>query len=633
MPTKQEIINYIIQSAQARGIDPNTAVKVWAHEGKGAKDYQSGVYNKAGLREPSYGPFQLLVGGKGTGFPAGLGNRAPFNARDPNTWRENIDFALDTAKKDGWRQWYGAKNAGINRWGGIQRDYNPDNIRPPAEIRTAAPKSIDIGDKPTLAALTPQYSSKDTSSRAKDQPTIPLAQLAPTEASSTMARHPSYEESIKQAMDENPRGSIKVAGLALPPIRPPGSGGKFRANPMAPSVKYDRLPKPEDVPGPRTPTVAQQEQRARMEQIEREAQKARVQRGENPSPTVGSGPTINAGPPQPGSTAPIVPNKVKSQSITPEGKAAGAALGATAGTTAIGVGVPGAPDPNDKDLKAVMDTVQGGIDPMTGMPMSAPPVSPRTRTPPTGDPPLTDGPQVPTFDPMTGMPMSAPPIREAAPPPYNPKPGMNPNDVAGPLMEKMVPAMKEAVKDPAVRQAMKVVAGGVTKAAAQRDAMKADMQADPTYYQRTASQRQPQQMPNDPNNPLAERQMMDAVARDYQNPRMVERQQQQMPQRPQRPPMPPRAAPVVAQGPSPKDQSQVPTTEQQIVAQATGQPRWLGYTADGPRDQMANNAPPMEGPPSLGPQQMSPQPMTNPPQQLDPVMMQLMQFFGSGNAP
>lgn len=110
------IEEYIRQAAVARGIDPDIAVRV-AHSEGGLKDpVRRAGYVKNGYQEPSYGPFQLLVGGEGTGFPTGMGNdalRAGIDPRDPNQWQKGVDFALDHARDKGWGAWYGAKGQGI----------------------------------------------------------------------------------------------------------------------------------------------------------------------------------------------------------------------------------------------------------------------------------------------------------------------------------------------------------------------------------------------------------------------------------------------------------------------------------------------------------------------------------------
>lgn len=110
-----EIADYIRQAATARGIDPNVALRVAMSEG-GLKDpvRQSEVV-KNGVREASYGPFQLYMGG-------GLGNKAleaGIDPRDPNQWRAGVDFALDQAVKGGWSPWYGAAKVGIGNRDGL----------------------------------------------------------------------------------------------------------------------------------------------------------------------------------------------------------------------------------------------------------------------------------------------------------------------------------------------------------------------------------------------------------------------------------------------------------------------------------------------------------------------------------
>lgn len=122
LPSVGEMRQYIAQAAQARGIDPSVAIRVANSEGLAPNTWQSNVM-KGGRREPSYGPFQMLVGGGETGFPEGLGNafmqQTGLDPSDPANWQKSVDFALDTASKQGWGQWYGAKAAGIGNMQGI----------------------------------------------------------------------------------------------------------------------------------------------------------------------------------------------------------------------------------------------------------------------------------------------------------------------------------------------------------------------------------------------------------------------------------------------------------------------------------------------------------------------------------
>lgn len=113
---------YIRQAAARRGIDPDIAVRVARSEGGLSNPVQQSLAKRNGVREPSFGPYQLLIGGGNTGFPAGMGNdalKAGIDPRDPNQWQRGVDFALDRASKNGWGSWYGAKAAGINNMDGI----------------------------------------------------------------------------------------------------------------------------------------------------------------------------------------------------------------------------------------------------------------------------------------------------------------------------------------------------------------------------------------------------------------------------------------------------------------------------------------------------------------------------------
>jgi hypothetical protein len=112
----------ITRAAQKWGIDPNVALRVAKAEG-GLDDWIQSKVKKNGRQEPSYGPFQMLVGGPGTGFPEGMGNQIMrergIDPRDPRNAEAVIDFAMEQASKKGWGQWYGAKAAGLDNMAGI----------------------------------------------------------------------------------------------------------------------------------------------------------------------------------------------------------------------------------------------------------------------------------------------------------------------------------------------------------------------------------------------------------------------------------------------------------------------------------------------------------------------------------
>lgn len=116
--------NFIQQYASAIGIDPDIALRVAKGEGLASGVWQSNLFRN-GVREPSFGPFQLLKGGPGTGFGTGLGNnfmaKTGLDPADPANWQQSTAFALDQAKANGWGAWYGAKAQGITGFMGIDQ--------------------------------------------------------------------------------------------------------------------------------------------------------------------------------------------------------------------------------------------------------------------------------------------------------------------------------------------------------------------------------------------------------------------------------------------------------------------------------------------------------------------------------
>ena len=205
-----EIEAYIRQSAQARGIDPDIAVRVAMSEG-GLKDpVRQSDFVKNGVREQSYGPFQLYMGG-------GLGNRAleaGIDPRDPEQWRAGIDFALTEAAKRGWGQWYGAARVGIGSHEGIGGAVSKSADSPYALQATAAPPHVNHPPNPqvgtggyvapgapqtsvadALAAPTAKAGDKDKYGKAAGKAFAGIAGMsAPTMGSGGSGALPSYPQ-------------------------------------------------------------------------------------------------------------------------------------------------------------------------------------------------------------------------------------------------------------------------------------------------------------------------------------------------------------------------------------------------------------------------------------------------------
>lgn len=180
MAMATELENYIRQAAIQRGIDPDVALRVARSEGGVNDPVRQSDARKNGIREPSYGPFQLLVGGGNTGFPTGMGNdfisKYGVSPSDPSAAYKGIDFALDGARDKGWGAWYGAKAQGITGKMGIGGSPSP-----------AANDALDINKGSQTASAAPSgglvsfgtIGSTNTSQRPESAPIVPSNTAVP----------------------------------------------------------------------------------------------------------------------------------------------------------------------------------------------------------------------------------------------------------------------------------------------------------------------------------------------------------------------------------------------------------------------------------------------------------------------
>ncbi|WP_421439901.1 phage tail length tape measure family protein [Agrobacterium tumefaciens] len=138
-----DVASYIAKAATARGIDPDVALRVAKSEG-GLKSWNlQSTYMKNGVQEPSFGPYQLYMGGGlGNAFQKKTGLDPRLAANGP----AGVDFALDHAKKNGWGSWYGADKVGISKWQGIGAggaDTATDAVNKLADAAGSATKGLD----------------------------------------------------------------------------------------------------------------------------------------------------------------------------------------------------------------------------------------------------------------------------------------------------------------------------------------------------------------------------------------------------------------------------------------------------------------------------------------------------------
>ena len=249
-----EIEAYIRQQALARGINPDTAVAVARSEGGLSNPTLRSGYRKNGIQEPSYGPFQLLVGGKGTGFPEGMGNdfvnRYGVHPSDPNHWKLGVDFALDNAANKGWGAWYGAKKIGVGRWDGIktpgrpvpqtqQVAHTPQTVAQPQQVAAVDPQAAvnqGIASLPTVQEVaTPQAIPQPlptTTAQAPTQAASPFSGIFNAMLQSQMQAQQAHQQGIQMAEEPMMRGSDQR------PI-----ADKVASTSTTPNAYYDELMK------------------------------------------------------------------------------------------------------------------------------------------------------------------------------------------------------------------------------------------------------------------------------------------------------------------------------------------------------------------------------------------------------
>jgi hypothetical protein len=147
IPSTQEVSEYINQRAPQMGIDPRVANRVFTQGEYGGK--------YVGDQGSSFGPTQLHYGGMAPGGNrvAGLGDEftktTGLDARDPSTWREQIDFSLGQAAKGGWAPWHAAKKVGVGQFEGI-------NAMAPRQVASAGPMNGMLAPPMQLPSAAPQ---------------------------------------------------------------------------------------------------------------------------------------------------------------------------------------------------------------------------------------------------------------------------------------------------------------------------------------------------------------------------------------------------------------------------------------------------------------------------------------------
>jgi hypothetical protein len=213
---QMSIEDYIRARAKVYGIDPDVAVKVAQSEG-GLKDItrQSDVM-KDGVREESYGPFQLYMNG-------GLGSRALAAGIDPRTQAggyRGIDYALAEAGQKGWGQWYGAKRVGIDPMQGISGQGSKVPIYDMADTMATGSPTAAATAGTTAAAPTVATQAADTAGKM-------------TAAETGLSGDPMSQYFLMQSLLGGQQQQAAAPPVAAAPVapRPPVDARQFGQNP------------------------------------------------------------------------------------------------------------------------------------------------------------------------------------------------------------------------------------------------------------------------------------------------------------------------------------------------------------------------------------------------------------------
>jgi hypothetical protein len=248
---RAEMEAFIRQEAIKRNINPDIAVRVAESEALNAFDPDKP--DRGGDEGSSFGLYQLHYAGLSPNMPnPGLGDEftklTGLDARDPSTWKQQVTFSLDHAKKKGWGSWMGAKKAGIADFAGI------------------GPGGSGGGTSPNAGATAPGTATPATatgSAPAGTTLTTPTGEVAPYKIGETLAPaiviNQQPAPSFAPVADANPWSSLggSLAG-AVDPNKPQFLAGGVDSGPPPPLPEFESaLPPASEAPDitPITPDV------------------------------------------------------------------------------------------------------------------------------------------------------------------------------------------------------------------------------------------------------------------------------------------------------------------------------------------------------------------------------------------
>jgi hypothetical protein len=212
---RSEVTDYIRQSAQRYGVDPETAVRVAQSEG---------LNNYIGDSGSSFGPFQLHYGGVAGGGNkvGGLGDeftrQTGLNARDPSTWKQQVDFSMQRASKGGWGPFHGAAKTGISKWAGIGGMPGSSSAMASGGGTTSKSwgEAVDSGDFLGMLAHADAGEGASTGGGSKSSSSPPTPPKPPASSGKSSNQQGQGSQQRDKQRDWSKRHPLQTARLPLP---------------------------------------------------------------------------------------------------------------------------------------------------------------------------------------------------------------------------------------------------------------------------------------------------------------------------------------------------------------------------------------------------------------------------------
>lgn len=207
MATMNEIANYIVRQAIAKGVDPHFALGMALSEGLNPNTIGSAYFGNRDRGGYSYGPYQLFSRSQDPNVirPGGLAydfyRRTGLSPNDPSTWRAQVNYAIDNFARGNYKPWNAYRDrGGFSPIQQIGANFaNKNNIT--GEVVTPAASAVPL--PPPRPQIPPPSEPQGAAERAKLLATS-IAQAGPAERPvpvSAPAPAPQLPELTQQEME------------------------------------------------------------------------------------------------------------------------------------------------------------------------------------------------------------------------------------------------------------------------------------------------------------------------------------------------------------------------------------------------------------------------------------------------